>query len=257
VQVLKTYLRAVQELAKLQQQPDVNLPLPEECQFPWLEGAINEVYDKWEGKIWSGNLKPKGIALMVDEMVAAVLQAVAAQASFASQPQAEAPAQPEGCVQSAPMDETHQSAIDSLSTECSGLSTQDPSHEADDPNPKSKIQNPKSPSHASLISPPEAPTSGESVAGSNAATSVDADTFALSPPAQISQSQLRSHQEKRKREAPPSSRDSVPGSLAPNLELEPCSPLTRPQAPGYADAADILPAENPRIESQRSISHSD
>src|SRR4051812_20344036 len=51
VQVLKVYLKSVETLAKLQQKPDVNLPLPEECEFPWLEGAINEVYDKWSDKI--------------------------------------------------------------------------------------------------------------------------------------------------------------------------------------------------------------
>src|SRR3954453_9810114 len=84
VQVLKTYLRAVQALAKLQQQPDVNLPTPEECQFPWLEGAINEVYDKWEGKIWSGKLKPQGIYDLIEEIVAAVLKAAATQAACAS-----------------------------------------------------------------------------------------------------------------------------------------------------------------------------
>src|SRR4051794_13214461 len=83
VQVLKTYLRAVQALAKLQQQPDVNLPTPEECQFPWLEGAINEVYDQWEGKIWSGKLKPQGIYDLIEEIVAAVLKAAATQAACA------------------------------------------------------------------------------------------------------------------------------------------------------------------------------
>src|SRR5262245_47967832 len=41
VQILKTYLQAIQALAKSHQQPDVNLPTPEECPFPWLEGAIN------------------------------------------------------------------------------------------------------------------------------------------------------------------------------------------------------------------------
>src|ERR1043165_3669340 len=61
VQVLKTYLRTVQELAKLNQQPDVNIPIPKESPFPWLEGAINEVYDKWHDKIWSGKLKSQGI----------------------------------------------------------------------------------------------------------------------------------------------------------------------------------------------------
>ncbi len=80
VQVLKTYLRAVQALAKLQQTPDVNIPTPEECQFPWLEGAINEVYDKWRDKIWSGKLKPEGICDLIDQIVAAVLKAAAAQA---------------------------------------------------------------------------------------------------------------------------------------------------------------------------------
>jgi len=80
VQVLKVYLKSVETLAKLQQQPDVNLPLPEECEFPWLEGAINEVYDKWSDKIWSGQLKPKAIAEMIDEIVAAALRAAATQA---------------------------------------------------------------------------------------------------------------------------------------------------------------------------------
>src|SRR3954454_9573861 len=91
VQVLKTYLRAVQALAKLQQQPDVNLPTPEECQFPWLEGAINEVYDKWEGKIWSGKLKPQGIYDLVEEIVAAVLKAAATQAACAGADPADTP----------------------------------------------------------------------------------------------------------------------------------------------------------------------
>src|SRR5262245_45435231 len=85
IQVLKTYLRAVQALAKLQQQPDVNIPTREECQFPWLEGAINEVYDKWNDKIWSGKLKPQGIYDFVDEIVAAVLKAAATQARSASE----------------------------------------------------------------------------------------------------------------------------------------------------------------------------
>ena len=80
VQVLKVYLKSVEALAKLQQQPDVNLPLPEECEFPWLEGAINEVYDKWSDKIWSGQLKPKAIAEMIDDIVAAALRAAATQA---------------------------------------------------------------------------------------------------------------------------------------------------------------------------------
>src|SRR5215831_6063678 len=75
VQVLKTYLRAVQALAKSQQQPDVNIPTPELSQFPWLEGAISEVYDKWYHKIWSGQLKPQGIFDLVEELNAAVLKA--------------------------------------------------------------------------------------------------------------------------------------------------------------------------------------
>ena len=79
MQVLKVYLKSVETLAKLQQQPDVNLPLPEECEFPWLEGAINEVWDKWNDKIWSGKLKPPAIADMVNEMVAAALTAAATQ----------------------------------------------------------------------------------------------------------------------------------------------------------------------------------
>ena len=56
-------------ITKLQQQPDVNLPLPEECEFPWLEGAINEVWDKWSDKIWLGQLKPRDIGEMVNQMV--------------------------------------------------------------------------------------------------------------------------------------------------------------------------------------------
>ena len=79
VQVLKTYLRAVQALAKLQQQPDVNLPTPEECPYPWLKGAINEVYDKWFDKIWSGKLKPEAIVDLVNELGTSVLKAFATQ----------------------------------------------------------------------------------------------------------------------------------------------------------------------------------
>jgi hypothetical protein len=224
VQVLKTYLRAVQELAKLQQQPDVNLPLPEESQFPWLEGALNEVWDKWSGKVWSGNLKPKGIAMMVDEMVAAVLQAVATQAGFASQQQGEAPDQPEGCVQSAPMDETHQSAIDSLSTQCSEPSTQEPSHEDDDPNPKSKIQNRESASDTSLASQREAPASEPVRNDDDAATPCASETSTPSLPDKTTPPTLTAPQENPKREAlpPPISPSLCPSALP--------SPIMSPDA---------------------------
>src|SRR5438067_6323363 len=59
VQVLKTYLRAIEALGRLNARPEIPLPCPPQDEFPWIGTVISETYDKWYGKIWSKRLKPE------------------------------------------------------------------------------------------------------------------------------------------------------------------------------------------------------
>src|SRR5262245_31577618 len=166
IQVLKTYLRAVQALAKLQQQPDVNIPTPEECQFPWLEGAINEIYDKWSDKIWSGKLKPQGIFDLIDEIVAAVLKAAATKARFASEQDGQAPAEPVAVT-----DHQDEAPADDSAAESDS----------------SFVLRPSSLPSASLPSQREASASLELAEGADAATDSAANTYAAPSPPETSE----------------------------------------------------------------------
>ena len=255
VQVLKTYLRTAQALAKLQQQPDVNIPLPEESEFPWLEGAINEVYDKWSDKIWSGKLKPQGIYDLIEEIVAATLKAAATQARFR---EGEAPAEPVGRAMPAAEPTPARSAsegnvvsstndpatpADPLSTEYSVPSTPASPQSADtvgrgslDPaQPTTEGLPPASNSsfiihhssfpNASPTSLPEPPSSHDLLLGDAAPTSVATDTSASSPSAESVPPTAPASPKNQKREAPQFSLapyPSIPLSASPSV-APPCT----------------------------------
>ena len=232
VQVLKTYLRAVQALAKLHQQPDVNIPTPEECQFPWLEGAINEVYDQWSDKIWSGKLKPEGIFDLIEEIVTAVLKAATTQACFASQGEGPVPAEPVGnALRGVPcatnVDQTDDTLARSAS-EGNVLSTTTPPGVSDAPTADSSfVLCPSSFPLASLPSQTEAPASQESFPHDDASTPVTAETSASSPSADMDAATKPASQENRKREAPPVSLPPrPPAAWSPDSSVAPSCPAT-------------------------------
>ncbi len=91
VQLLKTYLRAVEALGRINARPEIPLPPPPEGAFPWLSNAINEVYEKWYHKICAKqNLKPDLFCNFVDELEAEMLKAAKHQQELAARPPAEA-----------------------------------------------------------------------------------------------------------------------------------------------------------------------
>ena len=75
VQVLKTYLRAIEALGRLNARPEIPLPPPPEGAFPWIETVINETYEKWYSKIWSKRLKPDLVCDFIDDIAAEMLKA--------------------------------------------------------------------------------------------------------------------------------------------------------------------------------------
>src|SRR5205823_13078366 len=75
VQVLKTYLRAVEALGRINARPEIPLPPPPGDEFPWLLNALNECYEKWWSKIWSKRLDSELVYNFVNDMAAELLKA--------------------------------------------------------------------------------------------------------------------------------------------------------------------------------------
>src|SRR2546421_1433305 len=105
VQVLKTYLRAVEALGRINARPEIPLPPPPGDEFPWLLNALNECYEKWWSKIWSSKLKSELVHDFVNDMAAQMLKAAKHQQQLAARPtddeqrdgearEGEAPAEP-------------------------------------------------------------------------------------------------------------------------------------------------------------------
>src|SRR5947207_4357011 len=86
VQVLKTYLRAVEALGRINARPEIPLPPPSGEEFPWLITAVNEVYEKWWDKIWSSKLKSEMIHDFVNDIIIDVLKAAKHQQELAARP---------------------------------------------------------------------------------------------------------------------------------------------------------------------------
>src|SRR5437868_9952759 len=86
VQVLKTYLRAVEALGRINARPEIPLPPPSGEEFPWLITAVNEVYEKWWDKIWSSKLKSEMIHDFVNDIIIDVLKAATHQQELAARP---------------------------------------------------------------------------------------------------------------------------------------------------------------------------
>src|SRR5438067_277391 len=86
VQVLKTYLRAVEALGRINARPEIPLPPPSGEEFPWLITAVNEVYEKWWDKIWSKKLKSEMIHDFVNDIIIDVLKAAKHQQELAARP---------------------------------------------------------------------------------------------------------------------------------------------------------------------------
>src|SRR6267142_5682297 len=75
IQALKTYLRTVEALGKLNQRPEIPLAPPAEGECPWLYSAIDEVTDQWREKVWCLKLQPKHFDDFADDLAAAILKA--------------------------------------------------------------------------------------------------------------------------------------------------------------------------------------
>jgi hypothetical protein len=218
VQALKIYLKSVQALAKLQQQPDVNLPTPEECQFPWLEGAINEVWDQWMDRVASGRMQPQCIADMVNQMIAAALKAAATQARSASAG-AEIPL-PSG--EGAERSEAGEGVTADVNLNTPSPSTADGRGITSSAAPTSDlgVGTLASASNASHTSHPEAPPSPHASPTPAAATASPADTSALPPPPEPPPPGPPASPKNEKREALPahlSPCPPVPLSLPPSV----------------------------------------
>src|SRR5436305_932344 len=76
VQILKTYLRAIQALGKADQQPEIPYPPPAEGEFPWAKQAMNEVLTRWYERIWSRKLKIEHFYDFADELIGVFVKAL-------------------------------------------------------------------------------------------------------------------------------------------------------------------------------------
>src|SRR5262245_15710733 len=74
VQVLKTYLRAIQALGKFHQEPEVPYPPPAEGEFTWAKEAMNEVLTRWYERIWSRSLKIDHFYDFAEELIGAFVK---------------------------------------------------------------------------------------------------------------------------------------------------------------------------------------
>src|SRR6476620_3605445 len=92
IQVLKTYLRAVEALGRLSARPEIPLPPPPGDEFPWLVGAVTECYEKWYSKIWSKRLSSEMVYELVNDICADMLKAAKHQQDLAARPNEPAPA---------------------------------------------------------------------------------------------------------------------------------------------------------------------
>src|SRR5207247_10667973 len=84
VQVLKTYLRAVEALGRINARPEIPLPPPPGDEFPWLITAIHECYEKWYGKISSKRLNVNLFCDFVEDMIAEMLKSAQNQQQLAA-----------------------------------------------------------------------------------------------------------------------------------------------------------------------------
>src|SRR5262245_66544757 len=89
VQVLKTYLRAIQALGKFHQEPEVPYPPPAEGEFTWAKEAMNEVLTRWYERIWSRSLKIEHFYDFAEELIGAFVKAARLQQPEADDPSAE------------------------------------------------------------------------------------------------------------------------------------------------------------------------
>src|SRR6478752_1300377 len=99
IQVLKTYLRAVEALGRLSARPEIPLPPPPGDEFPWLVGAVTECYEKWYSKIWSKRLSSEMVYEFVNDTCADMLKAAKHQQDLAARPNEPAPGDTEAPAQ--------------------------------------------------------------------------------------------------------------------------------------------------------------
>jgi len=182
VQVLKTYLRATEALAKLSQRPEIALPPPAEGEFSWAKDAMNEVLARWYERIWSRTLKIEHFYDFGEELIGVFVKALRDQQFQAAGPPLEA-ADPDDplAAESEPLDEGESNdANDSESPH-------------GDAEPDSSLvlclsSLPPAASNTSCASQREAPsspvcvTSGDDATDSASGTSVDSYPPEMSPP---------------------------------------------------------------------------
>src|SRR5262245_58968814 len=238
VQVLKTYLRAIEALGRLNARPEIPLPAPPEGEFPWIEAAHNEVYEKWHSRIWKGKLTPDQVFDFANEMTVEVLKAAKHQQELNARTPAEAAdlldplyaGQPQpgdldddarkGDEGEAPAEVPTQGltpAIDTLARSASEgnvLSTATPPGVNDAPT-------------ASLTSQREAPISMEPANGDEVATDSPPGTYVAPSPAETSDAPTESDPKNPKREASPLSfSPSLVPSVTPSTDPCPSPPGT-------------------------------
>ncbi len=79
-QALKIYLRAVEGLGRLNARPELPLPPPSKGEFPWLDAAIDEIWEQWQDKIsFKKKLTTEHFCDFVNELEAAILKAASHQ----------------------------------------------------------------------------------------------------------------------------------------------------------------------------------
>src|SRR6476620_11280501 len=203
IQVLKTYLRAVEALGRLSARPEIPLPPPPGDEFPWLVGAVTECYEKWYSKIWSKRLSTEMVYEFVNDICADMLKAAKHQQELAARPNEpapganetparddEAPAEPVG--RALPADNVGRGSPGPPARV--GRGSPDPAQLPTEGLPESTdvstldlgpwtLNSASTPSPASL---PEAPASQDSLQGNEAPTPVATDTSASSPNAETS-----------------------------------------------------------------------
>jgi hypothetical protein len=232
VQVLKTYLRAVEDLGKINARPEIPLPPPSDDEYPWLVNAIDEVYARWFDRIWSGKLKPDHIFNFANSITEEVIRAARNHEELTQAQQAEpvGPAVPATPARSASEGNVVSNTNDSA-TQADSSVTETPASDS------SFILPPSSFPNASRASLPEAPEAQQSAAANEAPSPVTTETSASSQSAESTTATAPASLKNPKREAPPISLSpTLPLSVSPSPSP---AELTTPHAPHTATGAGI------------------
>src|SRR5437868_692038 len=86
IQVLKTYLRAVEALGRINARPEIPLPPPPGDEAPWLLNALHECHEKSWRNLWSKRLDSEMIHDFVNDIIIDVLKAATHQQELAARP---------------------------------------------------------------------------------------------------------------------------------------------------------------------------